>query len=70
VNFSGKEDEFDAINWNFAFGKHLLTLCYSIYNGVSLFPTKLHEASRRANEAVVELASVLEGKLMSIDLRN
>jgi hypothetical protein len=69
VDFTRKEDEFDAINWNFSFGKHLLTLCYSIYNGISLFPTHMHEASRRANEAVVELASVLEGKLMSVDLR-
>ncbi|RYZ24335.1 MAG: hypothetical protein EOO16_01215 [Chitinophagaceae bacterium] len=70
VDFSRKEDEFDSINWSFAFGKHLLTLCYSIYNGISLFPTQLHEASKRANEAVVELASVLEGKLMSVDLRS
>lgn len=69
VAFTNKEDEFDAINWNFSFGKHLLTLCYSIYNGISLFPTKLDEASRRANEAVVELANVLEGKLMSVDMR-
>ncbi|RYE01704.1 MAG: hypothetical protein EOP50_01545 [Sphingobacteriales bacterium] len=69
VSFTQKEDEFDAINWNFSFGKHLLTLCYSIYNGISLFPTQLNEASKRANEAVVELASVLEGKLMSVDLR-
>lgn len=69
VSFTQKEDEFDAINWNFSFGKHLLTLCYSIYNGISLFPTQLSEASRRANEAVVELASVLEGKLMTVDMR-
>lgn len=69
VDFTRKEDDFDAINWDFSFGKNLLTLCYSIYNGISLFPTKLNEASRRANEAVVELASVLEGKLMSIDMR-
>ncbi|RYY40189.1 MAG: hypothetical protein EOO08_07590 [Chitinophagaceae bacterium] len=69
VAFTQKEDEFDAINWNFSFGKHLLTLCYSIYNGISLFPTQLNEASKRANEAVVELASVLEGKLMTVDMR-
>ncbi|GAA4322147.1 hypothetical protein [Flaviaesturariibacter amylovorans] len=70
VVYTQKEDDFDAINWNFSFGKHLLTLCYSIYNGISLFPTQLNEASRRANEAVVELASVLQGKLMSVDMRN
>jgi len=69
VQFTNKEDNFNDINWDFSFGKHLLTLCYSIYNGVSLFPTKMQEASKRANEAVVELANVLEGKLMSIDMR-
>jgi len=30
----------------------------------------MQEASKRANEAVVELASVVEGKLMSIDLKH
>jgi hypothetical protein len=70
VAFTRKEDDFDAINWDFSFGKHLLTLCYSIYNGISLFPTKLMEAHRRDNEAVVELANVLEGKLMTLDMRS
>ncbi len=69
VNFTGKEDDFDAINWNFSFGRHLITLCYSIYNGISLFPTKTKDARKRDNEAVVELASVLEGKLMNVDLK-
>lgn len=68
VNFTNKEDDFDAINWDFSFGKHLLTLCYSIYNGISLFPTLLNHARKRDSEAVVELASVLEGKLMGIDM--
>ena len=70
VQFTNKEDDFDNINWDFSFGKHLITLCYSIYNGISLFPTKMQEASKRANEAVVELANVVEGKLMSIDLKH
>jgi hypothetical protein len=69
VDFTNKEDDFDNINWDFSFGKHLITLCYSIYNGISLFPTKMQEASKRANEAVVELANVLEGKLMSVDMK-
>lgn len=68
VNFTKKEDDFDAINWDFSFGKHLLTLCYSIYNGISLFPTLLNRSKERDNKAVVELASVLEGKLMGLDL--
>lgn len=69
VHFTRKEDDFDAINWDFSFGKHLLTLCYSIYNGVSLLPTKMAEARERENKAVVELASVLQGKLLGLDMK-
>jgi hypothetical protein len=69
VNFVKKEDDFDAINWDFSFGKHLLTLCYSIYNGISLFPTKTKDARRRDNKAVIELANVLEGKLINLDAK-
>lgn len=64
VNFVAKEDDFDAISWNFLMGHHQLTLQYSIYNGISVFPTLIREAKKRDNQAVVELANVLEGKLM------
>ena len=33
------------------------------------FPTKINEARKRENNAVVELANVLEGKLMGIDMK-
>lgn len=69
VNFTNKEDDFDAISWDFHLGHHELTLQYSIYNGISMFPTKTKDARKRDNKAVVELANVLEGKLMSIDMR-
>jgi hypothetical protein len=65
VRFTNKEDDFDSINWDFSFGHHLLTLCYSIYNGITLFPTRTKDAKKRENEAVVELANVIEGKLMN-----
>jgi hypothetical protein len=67
VTFTSKEDDFDAISWSFNLGHHDLTLHYSIYNGISVFPTKTKDARRRDNKAVVELASVLEGKLVSLD---
>jgi hypothetical protein len=68
VSFTNKEDDFDAISWDFTMGHHLLTLQYSIYNGISVFPTRTRDARKRDNKAVVELASVLEGKLMNLDL--
>lgn len=67
VTFTNKEDDFDAINWDFLLQSYQLTLQYSIYNGISLFPTHTKEARKRDNEAVVELANVLEGKLMTRD---
>lgn len=69
VNFTNKEDDFDAISWDFHLGQHELTLQYSIYNGISMFPTKTKDARKRDNKAVVELANVLEGKLLTIDMR-
>ena len=69
VAFTNKEDDFDAISWDFRLKNYLLTLQYSIYNGISIFPTKTKDARKRDNEAVVELANVLEGKLMTADMQ-
>ncbi len=65
VNFSNKEDDFDTIDWEFRFKGHNMTLHYSIYNGISIFPTKTRDALSKDNKAVVELANVLEGKMMN-----
>ena len=67
VTFLQKEDDFDAIAWDFLLHHHQLTLHYSIYNGVCIFPTRTKDARRKDNRAVVELASVLEGKLLTAD---
>jgi len=69
ISFTSKEDDFDAISWDFVLHHHQITLQYSIYNGISIFPTKIKEARKRENEAVVELASLLEGKLMTADMQ-
>ena len=70
IRFSNKEDDFDAIDWEFRFKGHQLTLHYSIYNGISIFPTKTRDALTKDNKAVVELANVLDGKLFSEGRRN
>lgn len=69
VTFTGKEDDFDNINWSFSFGQYQLTLQYSIYNGIMLFPTREQNAHKKENNAVVELASVLEGKLLNLKMK-
>ncbi len=70
VKFSHKEDDFDTIDWEFRFKGHNITLHYSIYNGVSIFPTKTRDALSKDNKAVVELANVLDGKLYDEGRRN
>jgi len=44
-------------------------LHYNIYTGVSLYPTHTKNARKNENKAVVELANVLEGKLINIDMK-
>lgn len=66
VSFTNKEDDFDAIDWQFKFKGHQMTLHYSIYNGTSLFPTKAHEAVSKDNVAVVALANLVGDKLLSL----
>ncbi len=57
VKFTGKQDNFDSIDWDFKYKGHPLKLHYNIYNGVSISPT-----SSRDNGAVTELATLLEKK--------
>ena len=65
IRFTNKEDDFDAIDWEFKFKGHHLTLHYSIYNGISIFPTKVQAAVTKDNRAVVMLASLIESKLFN-----
>jgi len=70
VSFTNKVDDFDEINWEFQLNHYQLTLQYSIYNGILLFPTKMSDARKRDNEGVVELANVLQGKLLTLDMHS
>ncbi|MBL0154817.1 MAG: hypothetical protein IPP93_15575 [Chitinophagaceae bacterium] len=65
VKFLNKEDDFDTIDWEFRFKGYTLTLHYSIYTGISIFPAKTRDALNKENKAVVELANLLEGKLLA-----
>jgi hypothetical protein len=70
VKFSHKEDDFDTIDWEFRLKGHDMTLHYSIYTGVSIFPTKTRDALIKDNKAVIDLANLLEVKLFSEGRRN
>jgi hypothetical protein len=57
VKFTAKDDSGDTADWFFTYKGHGLTLHYNIYSGVSIC-----NSNNRDNEAVTELASMLEKK--------
>ena len=59
VRFTRKVDDSETNYWDFRFHGKPLTLHFNIYDGVSIFPQRLNDASRRDNDAVLELAGVL-----------
>lgn len=66
IDFTSKEDDVYAISWSFKVNHKRLTLHYSIYNGISIFPTKKNDARKNENNAALELASLLKYRLMSL----
>ncbi|MGN6416193.1 MAG: DUF3630 family protein [Pseudobacter sp.] len=67
--FTSKEEDPDTLAWNFQYKGFPLTLHYNIYTGVSIYPFKFRKALRKENDAVVEVASYLENKLLVHQLR-
>lgn len=57
IKFTEKTDSRDTIIWQFIYKNHPLKLHFNIYNGVSI-----RTANREDNEAVNELAMLLEHK--------
>ena len=64
IKFLAKLDDFDSLVWDFNYKGHTLTLHYNIYTGISIYPYKFREAPRKDNDAVIEVAKYLEGKLL------
>jgi hypothetical protein len=65
IKFLNKEDDFDTIDWEFKFKGQTLTLHYNIYTGITIFPSKTRDAMNKENKAVVELANLLDNKILA-----
>lgn len=63
VKFINKIDDLDTSYWDFVYKGYKLTLHYNIYDGVSILPVRLKRAVAKENEAIMELAMVLEDHL-------
>lgn len=58
VRFINQVDDADVLSWDFKYKKHILTLQYSIFNGVSILPQPVKNAAQ-ADGAIRELAKLL-----------
>jgi hypothetical protein len=61
VSFLNQVDDAETLDWDFKYKNLLLTLHYSIFNGVSIFPQDKKNV-RQENNAVLEIAHFLERK--------
>ena len=61
VIFLNQVDEAESLEWDFRYNNALLTLHYSIFNGVSILPVQANTGNKE-NNAVVEVARFLVKK--------
>jgi hypothetical protein len=59
VKFLNQVDDAESLDWDFQYKDNYLTLHYSIFNGVSIFPQHLKHKKKDSN-AVMELANYLQ----------
>lgn len=59
VKFINQVDDAHTLNWDFKYKKYLLTLSYSIFNGVSIFPGDIRNIVK-VNKVVEDLAYHLQ----------
>jgi len=59
VKFLNQVDDAESLDWDFQYKEYFLTLHYSIFNGVSIFPQHVKN-QKKDNTAVMELANYLQ----------
>ena len=59
VSFLSQVDDVDTLDWDFRYKDQLLTLHYSVFNGVSVYPQHI-KSILQENNAVMEVANFLE----------
>ena len=59
VSFLNQVDDAESLDWDFRYKNQVLTLHYSIFNGVSILPQQ-QKNLRHENNTVLEIAHFLE----------
>lgn len=62
IKFLNQIDDCDTLDWDFKYKEQYLTLHYSIFNGVSIFPQGRAQIIRTSN-AVKEVAKFLQKRI-------
>src|SRR6185437_2874801 len=60
VTFLNQVDDSENLNWDFSYKNQLLTLHYSTFEGVSIFPRHIATSVIKENNAVLEVSQFLE----------
>jgi hypothetical protein len=61
VKFLNQVDDAETLDWDFLYHGQFLTLRYSMFNGVSIYP-QMKKNLVKENKAVMEVAHFLEQK--------
>ena len=67
IAFIRKLNDFDSIYWDFEYKGSVLTIYYNVFLWISIFPKLLREAKDLDNENVVELSTLINAKLDSLN---
>lgn len=59
VTFLNQVDDADTLDWDFSYKNNLLTLHYSIFNGVSILPQQVKQ-DKKSKNIVMEVAQFLQ----------
>jgi len=59
INYKNKLEDFDDLYWDFEFEKSEFVLCYNVYLGISICPSKFKNASEDDNRKLAELLDIL-----------
>ena len=61
VQFMNQIDDAETLDWDFKYKDQFLTLHYTIFNGVSIYPQQ-QKSAKKESKAVMEVANFLESQ--------
>ena len=66
LTFTNKLNDLDTLYWDFVYRECKLVLFYNIYEGITIFPGAMKDATQEDNDRAVEIGTLLYQKLISL----